>query len=65
MYSPKIESVKPLEGMRLLVIFDNIVAKVYDCNQLLHLDVFQPLNNEAFFKLVKVDPGGYGISWVD
>ncbi len=65
MDAPKIESVKPLEGKRLLVKFMNGVEKIYDCNQLLHLEMFQPLKNEAFFKSVKVDAGGYGISWDD
>lgn len=65
MDAPKIQSVKPLEGKQLLVKFVNGVEKIYDCNQLLHLEVFQLLNNDAFFKLVKVDSGGYGISWND
>jgi len=65
MNTPKIQSVRPLEGKRLLVLFANGVEKVYDCNQLLHLEPFQILENEAFFKSVKVDQGGYGISWND
>ncbi len=65
MDTPKVESVKVLEGRRLLVKFENGVEKVYDCNQLLHLDMFQSLRNEAFFKSVKVDAGGYGVSWSD
>jgi hypothetical protein len=56
--TPKVESVKPLEDKRLLVKFVNGVAKVYDCNQLLHLEMFQSLRNEAFFRSVKVDAGG-------
>jgi hypothetical protein len=65
MDTPKVESVKALEGKRLLVKFVNGVEKVYDCNQLLHLEMFRLLKNEAFFKSVKVDAGGYGISWND
>jgi hypothetical protein len=65
MDAPRIESVKPLAGKRLLVKFVNGVEKVYDCKQLLHLDMFQSLRNEAFFKSVKVDAGGYGVSWDD
>jgi hypothetical protein len=60
-----IQSVKPLEGMRLLVKFENGVEKICDCRQLLHLEMFQPLKDEAFFKSVKVDAGGYGVSWSD
>ena len=61
----KIQSVQPLEGKQLLVKFANGVGKIYDCNQLLHLEPFKVLQNEAFFRSVKVDPGGYGISWND
>ncbi len=65
MNTPKIVSVQPLEDKRLLVKFENDVEKIYDCNPLLHLEMFEVLKNEAFFKAVKVDLGGYGISWND
>jgi len=65
MTTPKIQSVQPLEARKLLLTFANSVRKIYDCNQLLHLEPFKVLQNEAFFKSVKVDPGGYGISWND
>jgi len=48
---------KPLEDRRLLVKFKNGVEKVYDCSQLLHLEMFQFLKEGAFFKSVKVDAG--------
>jgi hypothetical protein len=65
MVAPKIQSVRPLEGKRLLVKFANGVEKIYDCNPLLHLDMFQLLKDDAFFKSVRVDSGGYGVSWDD
>ncbi len=65
MNAPKIQSVKPVENKKLLVKFENGIEKIYDCNQLLHLDIFQLLKNDAFFKAVKVDAGGYGVSWND
>lgn len=65
MEAPKIQSVSPLTGRRLRVTFVNGVDKTYDCNQLLHLEMFQPIKNEAFFKAVRVDRGGYGVSWSD
>ena len=60
---PKIKSIQPLEGKKLLVIFDNDVKKIYDCVCLFSEDVFYPLKDEALFRNVKIDPGGYGISW--
>jgi len=62
---PQIVSVQPQEDKKLLVKFINGVEKIYDCAQILELDAFQLLHNEAFFKAVQVDPGGYGISWND
>jgi hypothetical protein len=65
MNTPKILSVQPLEDKRLWVKFENGIEKIYDCNPLLDMDMFEVLKNEAFFKAVKVDSGGYGISWND
>ena len=65
MSDPRLQSVTPLADRQLLVKFVNGVEKTYDCKQLLHLERFQLLANEAFFKSVKVDSGGYGISWND
>lgn len=63
MNAPRIKSVTPLKEKRLLITFVNGVQKIYDCQWLLNLERFQLLKNEAFFKAVTVDPGGYGISW--
>jgi hypothetical protein len=65
MNPPKILSVQTLEDKKLLVKFVNGIEKIYDCNPLLDMGMFELLKNEAFFKSVKVDSGGYGISWND
>ena len=65
MDTPKILSVQVLENKNLLVKFVNGVEKIYDCNPLLNMGMFEVLKNDAFFKSVKVDSGGYGISWND
>ncbi len=65
MNSPKIQAVIPLEGRRLLVTFVNGIQKVYDCNRIIQQERFRLLRNDAFFRAVKVDTGGYGISWDD
>jgi hypothetical protein len=62
---PRVESVKPLKDKRLLVTFHNEVAKIYDCASLLKDEVFSPLTDDVLFKCVKIDQGGYGISWND
>ena len=66
MDTPKILSVQPLEDKKLLVKFANGVDKIYDCKPLMEkFEPFKPLENEVFFRQVKTDAGGYGISWND
>jgi len=65
MNAPRILSVQAQENKKLLAKFVNGIEKIYDCAQLLNMEMFQLLNNDAFFKSVKVDAGGYGISWND
>ncbi len=62
---PKIEAVTPLSGKRLLVRFVGGYKKVYDCGPLLGREPFSALENESLFRQVKVDSGGYGVSWSD
>ena len=62
---PRIESVQPKGATELLIRFENGVEKRYDCGPLLDLPQFALLRTAAFFRAVRVDPGGYGISWND
>lgn len=62
---PKIEAVTPLPDRKLLVRFVGGVDKVYDCCPLVEQSPFSALANESFFRQVKVDVGGYGVSWSD
>lgn len=66
MDTPRILSIQPLENKKLLIGFANGVEKIYDCKPLMdQFEPFRALENEVFFKQVKVDSGGYGISWDD
>jgi len=62
---PKIENVAPLARKGLLVQFDNGESRIYDCRPLLKKSPFVVLQSDSFFRMVKVDAGGYGISWSD
>lgn len=62
---PKVNSVHPLKGRRLLVVFSNDVEKIYDCSPLLAEDTYSALAIDAIFNNVKAEQGGYGISWTD
>ena len=63
----KIKDVKPLEKYKLLVTFQNGEIKEYDVKPLFDKwVVFKDLIYiNGLFQQVKVDDGGYGISWND
>jgi hypothetical protein len=60
---PRIESVSAVEGHVLVVLFSDGTRKSYDVAPLTQREMFAPLRNEAFFRNVSVEPGGYAVSW--
>ncbi len=60
---PKIKSVRAIDDHTLVVEFDNNQKKKYDINPLMEKKIFSPLKNPALFKAVRVDSGGYAVSW--
>ncbi len=63
--TPRIDSVQPVGRTRLLIRFRNGEQRTYDCGPLLSRPQFRLLMSPAFFRAVRVDVGGYGISWSD
>ena len=63
--TPRIASVAMARPLELLVVFDDSSRRVYDCRPLLEREGFDLLRIEAFFCAVRVDAGGYGVSWND
>ena len=63
----KVKFVKPLENYILQVTFQNNVIKYYDVSRLVKKwNTFNDLLTiSGLFVQVKVDSGGYGISWND
>ncbi len=63
----RIASVEPLENSVLFVVFQNGVEKTYDMHNLYHvLPQFQVFEADIeLFRRVRVDVGGYGVSWND
>jgi hypothetical protein len=62
---PRIKSIIAIGNSELLVCFENGVEKTYDCKPLLARPEFHLLKVPALFRAVRVDAGGYGISWND
>lgn len=64
MYSIKVTEAVPLDNMEVLVFFENGKTKKFDVKSLLaDYPEFEDLKNPDLFCLLKVEPGGYGISW--
>ena len=63
----KVKSVLPLRDLSLLVEFENGSRKVYDTKPLFaKWRAFQALADiKGLFEHVRVDTGGYGVSWND
>ena len=63
----KIQSVTPKDNYILSVLFTDGITKEYDVKPLFNKwPVFKALRDvPGLFKQVKVDAGGYGISWND
>ena len=63
----KVKSVIALSDYMLLVTFDDNIVKYYDVKPLFEKWIeFKSLENiKGLFEQVKVDIGGYGISWND
>lgn len=62
----KVKEVYPLPKMKLSVLFSEGATKTYDVASLPgRFEAFKVLEDENAFNSVKVDVGGYGISWND
>ena len=60
---PKIIAVHPIDNYELIIEFSNHEYRQYDVKPLLEKEMFEPLKNRAFFKAVKIEQGGYAVSW--
>lgn len=60
---PKIQSAKVVDDHTLVIEFNNKQKKKYDITPLLEREMFAPLKNQALFKAVQVEQGGYAIVW--
>jgi len=55
--NPRARSVKPLTGHSLKITFSNGEQGIYDCRPLLTFGVFRELQDEGYFRKVRVDGG--------
>ena len=62
---PKIVNVETKDEYVIVVKFDNNDVVEYDLKPKLEEKTFEPLKDKIFFSTIKIDNGGYGISWDD
>jgi hypothetical protein len=60
---PKIVSATAVDDHTLVIQFDNSAKKLYNVTPLFGKAMLVPLKNPALFKSVKVEQGGYAVSW--
>ena len=61
MIRPKAVDVKPMEGYKLFVVFDNGEQKIYDAKPLIRGDWFGQLEDITVFNTVHV--AGLSVEW--
>lgn len=65
----KLKSIQPLNNYKLKAVFLNGDERIYDVSIFFNRDKWKMFNalqhTEGLFERVKVDAGGYGISWND
>ncbi|MFQ8735679.1 DUF2442 domain-containing protein [Bilophila wadsworthia] len=62
----RIHSVNPLPNKHLLVCFWDNTVKQYNMEPLIRsIPAFQILEEPVLFNQVRVDAGGYGVTWND
>jgi Protein of unknown function (DUF2442) len=59
----KVTGVKPLDGYRLEIEFNDGVVRVVDCSFLLHGTLGEPLRDREYFRQVRVDDDARTIVW--
>jgi len=60
---PTIIAVHPIDNYELIIEFSNHEYRQYDVKPLLEKEMFEPLKNREFFNAVKIEQGGYAVSW--
>lgn len=65
MFYPKVRDVQPSRDYTLIITFDNGQVKKYNMQPLIARPPFDILRDPIIFSMVRVDAGGYGISWSD
>ena len=65
MLEPKLKTVEALCDMRLRLTYETGEVKLFDVSPYINGSWYEALRNPAYFKSVRLLPGGTGIEWPD
>lgn len=63
MLQPRLKKVEPLEALKLRLFYETGEVKVFDVTPYATGSWFGELKDAAYFRTVRVLPGGSGIEW--
>ena len=63
MLQPRLTKVEPLDNMRLRLSYETGEVKLFDVEPYAEGSWFGELRDKAYFKSVRLLPGGIGIEW--
>lgn len=65
MLQPRLISAEPVENSRLCLLYETGERKIFDVSPYISGRWYSALNDAAYFRAVRVLPGGTGIEWPD
>lgn len=65
MLQPKLLKVEPVEPSKLRLFYETGEVKLFDVGPYIHGAWYDELKDRAYFRTVRVLPGGGGIEWVN
>lgn len=63
MLQPKLNRIEPMEGLKLRLFYETGEVKVFDVAPYVSGPWYGELRNDAYFRTVRLLPGGTGIEW--
>lgn len=63
MLQPRLEGVEALDGSRLRLCYETGEVKVFDVSPYVRGSWYGELSDPAYFRAVRLLPGGIGIEW--
>lgn len=63
MLQPNLVKVEPVESYKLLLYYETGEVKLFDVAPYISGSWYGELNQESYFRMVRMLPGGIGIEW--